>query len=242
VPEEAVAAVFARAAELDAELSPEGPHALLDVEALVEVGMAVGLSPAAVRRAVAEHQAGAVLPAASTPSTWVGPRVAVAERRLGGDARGVRRSIERSLERQWFRKVRGADGHSLWTARDDLAARVSRQVDFKKRLVLKGVTGVALTAVDCDDDEVAVRLEADLGDRRNDLGWMVAGTTTGTTVAGAILAMAVGLDPVLAGTLVVLPAATAGGSVAIARRAYQGQLQRLTDDLEGMLDRAGGHR
>jgi hypothetical protein len=236
VPEDAVAAVFARAAELDAELSPGDAPAVLDVEALVEVGLAVGLSPEAVRRAVAEHQAGALVPTPPPPGTWVGPRAAVAERRVGGDARRVRRGIEHDLGRQWFRKVRGVDGRSLWVARDDLKARLARQVDFRHRLVLKGVSAVVLTTVDCGAGEVAVRLEADPAERRNGLGWMVAGlTTTGATV-GLVAAAVAGFD---AAALLVPATAAAGGGggVALARRSYLDQLARLGDDLEGMIDR-----
>ncbi|MDQ3384945.1 MAG: hypothetical protein M3503_02875, partial [Actinomycetota bacterium] len=64
VPEDAVAAVFARAAALDLEQAPGSPPLLLDEDALVEIGTAVGLTPAAVRQAVAEHRAGALVPAA----------------------------------------------------------------------------------------------------------------------------------------------------------------------------------
>jgi hypothetical protein len=239
VPEEAIAAVFARAAELDAELAPGDPHAALDVEALVEVGAAVGLSPEAIRRAVAEHHAGALVPASQPPTTWVGPRGAAVERRLEADPARVRRALERSLERQWFRKVRGGEDGGLWCARDDLAARVGRQVDFRKRLVLKGVSGLQVTTTSAEPDEVVVRIEADLAERRTDMGWLVAGTTTGGTVVGTVLAVASGLDPVLAGALLTLPgaAAGAGGGVAVARRTYAEQLRRLGDDLEGMLDR-----
>ena len=179
LPEDAVAAVVARAAEIDLHQSPPSPATLLDEEAMVEIGAAVGLSPAAIRQAVAEHHAGALVPAVVAPDTWVGPRVAVAEQRLTGDPDRLRRAVERDLERQWFRKVRDQDGHSVWAARTDLPARVARRVDFRHRLVLDGVSALRLTTVPCGADEVVVRLEADPAERRTTLGWKVAGTTAG---------------------------------------------------------------
>ena len=232
-----MAAVFARAAELDLRHGPDAPATLLDEEALVEIGGAVGLSPAAVRQAVAEHHAGVLVPATDAPATWVGPRLAVAERRMAGDANRVRRALERDLERQWFRKVRDQGGRSAWAARTDLPARVARRVDFRHRLVLGGVSGLLLTVVACTADEVVVRLEADPAERRSDLGWRVAGATAGGATVGAAIVggvTGIGAEPLLA-------LATAGmsatGAVALARRTYLAQVGRLADDLEGALDR-----
>ena len=247
LPEDAVAAVFARAAEIDLHQSPQSPATLLDEEAMVEIGAAVGLSPAAIRQAVAEHHAGALVPAVVAPDTWVGPRVAVAEQRLTGDPDRLRRAVERDLERQWFRKVRDQDGHSVWAARTDLPARVARRVDFRHRLVLDGVSAVRLTTVPCGADEVVVRLEADPAERRTTLGWKVAGTTAGGATVGAVLAALFGVDSgalEVASELVlfVVPTAGAGaGGVSAARRSYLAQLRRLTDDLAGTLDRLRHH-
>lgn len=236
VPEDAVAAVFARAAELDVELSPGAVAPALDEEALVEIGGAVGLSAAAVRRAVAEHHAGALVPAPAVPTTWVGPRLAVAERRLEGDARTVRRTVEHDLERQWFRMVRDHGGRSAWVPRTDIPARVARRVDFRHRLVLKGVAGIAVTSLDCGHGEAVVRIEADPAERRNDLGWAVGAATAGGAVLGAVLAEIVNVDLNL---LMALPTAGlgGGGGVALARRSYLAQVLRLTEDLAGLLDR-----
>ena len=248
LPEDAVAAVFARAAEIDLHQSPQSPATLLDEEALVEIGAAVGLSPDAIRQAVAEHHAGALVPAVVAPDTWVGPRLAVAEQRLTGDPDRLRRAVERDLERQLFRKVRDQDGRSVWAARTDLPARVARRVDFRHRLVLQGVSALRLTTVACGEDDVVVRLEADPAERRDTLGWKVAGTTAGGATVGAVLAAVLGLDggPLEHASeilLFLLPTAGAGaGGVSAARRSYLAQLRRLTDDLEGTLDRLRHHR
>lgn len=239
VPEDAVAAVFARAAELDLQQSPGAAPTLLDEDALVEIGTSVGLTAAAVRQAVAEHHAGALVAAVAPPATWVGPRLAVAERRLEGDPLVLRRAVERDLEHQWFRRVRDQGERSVWAARVDLPARVARRVDFRHRLVLQGVSGLVLTAIRCGDGSVAIRIEADPAERRSGLGWTVAAATTGGATTGLVLAVLAGLDPAL---LLALPAAGvgAGGGVTLARRSYQAQVGRLTDDLEGILDRVGG--
>ena len=238
VPEDAVAAVFARAAALDLEQTPGSPPLLLDEDALVEIGAAVGLTPGAVRQALAEHRAGALVPAAVPPATWVGPRLALVERRLGRDPGEIRRAIERDLERQWFRRVRDQGERSVWVARQDVAARVARRVDFRHRLVLGGVSAVVVTTVACDDGDVVVRIEADPAERRSGLVWEVAGAATGGAAVAFVLALVAGVDvdPAL---LVALPGAGlgAGGGVARARRTYLDQVRRLTDDLEGLLDR-----
>lgn len=237
VSEEGVAAVFARAAELDLERPSGSPHVELDDDALVEIGASVGLSEQAVRRAVAEHRAGALVPAAAAaPATWVGPRVAVAERRVEGDATALRRSVEQQLERQWFRRVRDQGERSVWCARTDVAARVARKVDFRHRLVLRGVVGVVVTAVDCGADGVAMRIEADPAERRSELGWLVALAALGGAGIGAVVAGVT--DPAIL-ELASLPGAgiAGGGGLTVARRSYRNQLDRLTDDLAGMLDR-----
>lgn len=236
VPEDAVAAVFARAAALDLEHAPGSPPLLLDEDALVEIGAAVGLSPAAVRQAVAEHRAGALVPAAVPPATWVGPRLVLVERRLRCDPAGIRRAVERDLERQWFRRVRDQGERSVWVARQDVAARVARRVDFRHRLVLEGVSAVVVTTVPCHDGDVVVRIEADPAERRGDHRRAVAGTATGAAAAGFVLTLIADLDPAL---LLTLSGAGlgAGGGLAWARRSYLDQLRRLTDDLEGLLDR-----
>jgi hypothetical protein len=239
VPEDAVAAVFARAAELDLQQAPGAAPVLLDEDALVEIGAAVGLTPGAVRQAVAEQRAGALVPPAPVPATWVGPRLAVAERRISGDPGAVRRSVEHSLERQWFRRVRGHEERSVWVARDDLQARLARRVDFRRRLVLQGVSSVVVTAVACEGADSTVRIEADPAERRRSLGWTVAGMTTAGATAGLVAAVVVtGLEP--DPLLLSLPSAGlgAGGGVVRARRTYVGQLRSLVDDLEGILDQA----
>ena len=238
VPEDAVAAVFARAAALDLEHAPGTAPLLLDEDALVEIGAAVGLTPGAVRQAVAEHRAGALAPAAVPPATWVGPRLAVVERRLGGDPVTIRRAVGRDLERQWFRRVRDQGERSVWSSRQDVAARVARRVDLRHRLVLEGVSAVVVTTVPCHDGDVVVRLEADPAERRDDLRRGVAGTATAAAAAGLGLALfeSVGLDTA---ALLALPSAGAGawGGRARARARYLDQLRRLADDLEALLDR-----
>lgn len=237
VPEDAVAAVFARAAELDLQQAPGATPVLLDEDALVEIGAAVGLTPGAVRQAVAEHRVGALVPPPTPPATWVGPRTAVAERRVPGDPHAVRRAVERDLELQWFRRVRGRGDRSVWVARTDLQARVARRVDLRHRLVLDGVSTVVLTTVECDGADSVVRVEADPADRRHGLAWTVGGLTTGGATAGLLLGLLVDIDPAL---LLTLPTAGlgAGGGVVRARRTYLGQLRSLGDHLEGILDRA----
>lgn len=248
VPESALAAVFARAAALDVDHGTGGADTAhgaagrhedgLDEDALVEIGAAVGLSPAAIRQAVAEHRAGALLAPAAPEETWVGARLAVVKRRVHGDQTRVRRSIERALDQQLLRKVRGGDGRSTWCPRTDVAARVARRLDLHHRLVLHNVSGLALTVVE-GPGWVTVRFEADPAERRSGLGWVVAGAATGSATLGALLAVAAGLDPAV---LAVVPAvgcavAGGGGGVALARRSYAAEVRRLTDDLEGLLDR-----
>ena len=63
------------------------------------------------------------------------------------------------------------------------------------------------------------------------------GGRVATTLLGGVLAAVVGVD---LAALLVVPTAAAGGAVggvSIARRTYGEQVARLTDDLEGMLDR-----
>jgi hypothetical protein len=117
---------------------------------------------------------------------------------------------------------------------------VARRVDFRHRHVLQGVSGLVLTTVRCGADEVVVRLEADPAERRN----ASAGRSAPPPVRRERRrrrSPASGLDGIVGRVSELLspaPSAGAGGGGARARPPLLPRAApRLTDDLEGTLDR-----
>lgn len=236
VPDGDVAAVLARASALDAEHAWGTPAAHLDEDALVEIAHAVGVSPDAVRQAVAEHRTGVLRPGAS-PRTWIGPRAVVVERRIDGDVEHVERSVQRLVEGQLFRRVRHQPRRSQWRARTDVAGRLTRTLDLRHRLTLHKVSAIDIATTPCPDGVVAVRLVADPAVRRSELGWGVGIAAGGAAAVGAALGV---FD--LALLLAAVPAAGAvgGTGLAVARHIYRSEVAEVTDALEGLLDQVVG--
>ncbi len=172
--------VIRRAVELDA--GPLDDSAGIDRRALAAAADEIGISPASVRRALAEHDAGALV--RPVDRSILGPAHALAVRVVPLSPAKATGRIERFLKAQLLEVHDRRDDEVVWSRRQDLTARIRRKVDFGKRLRLSGVDAVAVSVADADDGHSLVRLEADLGHTRRGL---LSGVAIAPTVAAPIL-------------------------------------------------------
>ena len=230
-----VALVLHRAAELEALDDATGPGVAYDAAAVEEAAREVGLSPAAVRQAVAELRVG-VLP---TPPA-VGRRGrsrswAVSGRRVT-DQRLVDRSpdealatVDRFMRTQMFELRRRAGDRSLYRHRADLIAGLRRRLDFAGAIKLEGLTMVDVVVTPADD-RTLVRVEAELATTHSSAVAGGAAVGTGVTVVtGLVGAMAGEAGLVIAA----VPAGAMVGAGGI--RMAAGRWQRRRDDLADVI-------
>ena len=177
---EAASEIIRRAAELDADRLDDGPG--LDRVALEAAAGEVGLSPAAVRRALAEHDAGALVRAPDR--SILGPAHALAVRTVDLPATIARSRVERWLKGQLLEVRERRGDEVVWCRRRDLAAKLRRKVDLAKRVRLDGVDAVIASVVGSGDGRSIVRLEADLEHTRRGL---LTGVAAVPAAAGPVL-------------------------------------------------------
>lgn len=250
------AAVFARAAELDVEWSAaNGVDDGLDTDELIEIGTSAGLSPTAIRQAVAELRGGALVPAdrpgvvalRSDDETWVGPRGVVVQRAVDVSPRRARGAAERFLREQLFELERDQGGRSTWRRRDTFAAGAQRMVTgMFRRLDLDGVVAPVVLAVveepGSDGKRSIVRFEADLAPTRSWMAWAVGGTAAATGLIGGGIAAAAATEIVAFLAAVPVGGAAAGSGVVVGRHSYRRYHDRASTCLEAFLDRLEHHR
>lgn len=227
------AAVLRRAAELDtASLSA---HDALDEQVVRDAAREVGLSEAAVDRAVAEWRSGVLEPLpALSPDVRVGLLATVAaESRVLLPPDVTAERMQAWLRGQWFERRRVRGNESEWAPRPGLLAGARRAVDVQKRLRLSGVGRVRLCVAPAAQGS-RVRLVADLGEARSGMlaGLVAAPAVIAGGVVGTVLSLD-GLDVLLA-----LPSAAGAGGLGWlgARRVLAGRRATLTEDLERVLD------
>jgi len=237
-----VALVLRRAAELDRRPPMVSPG--VELAAVEEAAVEVGLSRQAVRQAVAELRAGALAstPAAGGARRVLGPPTLTVVRTVPGPASAVRSWLHDFLVGQLFCLRRDHEDHTRWEQRDDLAASVRRGLDVlrERRFVLGDVQRLDAVVVEepgGDGARAVVRLQLDVRHARRAQTALVAsaGVAGAAVVAGTVLG-AGGLDPSL-----VLTAPLGGGIAAAGHGAgrwlYRRQVEELKLAAEGVLDR-----
>lgn len=233
-----VALVLRRAAELDAAADADTGSAVYDAAAIEEAASEVGLSPAAVRRAVAELRVGALAPEVAAPPR----RARAAESRRISDQRLVdltpaaaRAAVDRFLRTQMFELRRRSGDRALYRLRSDLVASMRRRLDFAGAIKLDGLALVDVV-VTAADDRTLVRVEAELTASRSSV-------VAGSAAAGAGVTLVTGLTGALLAEPGLVIAALPAGAVigASGLRVAGGRWQRHRDDvaevIAGLLDR-----
>lgn len=230
------AAVLRRAAELDT--TPLSAHDALDEQVVRDAAREVGLSEAAVDRAVAEWRSGVLEPLPElSPDVRAGLLATVAaESRVLLPPDVAAERMQAWLRGQWFERRRVRGNESEWAPRPGLLAGARRAVDVQKRLRLSGVGRVRLCVAPAAQGS-RVRLVADLGDARSG---MLAGLVAAPAVlAGGVIGTALGMDGG-AGleVLLALPGAAGAGGLGWlgARRVLASRRAALAEDLERVLD------
>jgi hypothetical protein len=236
-----VALVLRRAAEIEAAEDASAPALAYDPAAVEEAAREVGLSPTAVRQAVAELRAG-VLPAATAGELRPRSRGrALASRRVA-DQRLVDRppavalaTVDRFLRTQMFELRRRSGDRSLYRHRADLIAGLRRRLDFAGVIKLEGLTMVDVVVTPADE-RTLVRVEAELATSH-------ANAVAGGAAAGTAVTVLTGLVGAVAGEVgLVIAALPAGalvgaGSMRVAAARWQQRRDDVAEVVAHLLDR-----
>jgi hypothetical protein len=224
--------ILRRAAELDADRHEHVPG--VDRIALEAAAEEVGLSPAAVRRALAEHDAGALV--RPPDRSILGPARALAVRTVDLPVSVARPRVERWLKGQMLEVQERRGDEVVWCRRGDLAAKVRRKVDPTKRIRLDGVDAVIASVVGAGDGRALIRLEADLEHtRRGLIGGVAAVPAASGPVLGGVVAAITGEPLFLAGGVPV-GAALGGLGLYAGRRTLATERAEAARVLELFLD------
>lgn len=231
-----VARVLRRAAEIEAADDRPGSDEGYDQVAVEEAAREVGLSPAAVRQAVAELRVGA-LPAEAPRGVarTAGSRLVAQQRLVEASPEAVLAAVDRFLRTQMFELRRRAGDRSLYRQRSDLVASLRRGLDFAGAIKLEGLRTVDLVVTPADD-RTLVRVEAELTSSRANAvaGGAAAGTavTLTTGLAGALMA-----EPGL--VIASLPAGAVVGAsgIRVAEARWRKRRDDVAEVLASLLDR-----
>jgi uncharacterized protein YfiM (DUF2279 family) len=235
-----VALVLRRAAEIEAAEDATVPALAYDPAAVEEAAREVGLSPAAVRQAVAELRVG-VLPGAPVDAARQrSRRRALASRRVT-DQRLIDRppavalaTIDRFMRTQMFELRRRSGDRSLYRHRADLIAGLRRRLDFAGVIKLERLTMVDVVVTEADE-RTLVRIEAELATSHPNA--VAAGAAAGTAVTvltgvGGAVAGEAGL--VIAA--VPMGALVGAGSMRVAGARWQQRRDDVAEVLAHLLD------
>ena len=226
--------VLRRAAELDQRAPADEAMSPAEVEALAGE---VGLSPAAVRQALAEVRAGAVAEPREPGALErvLGERTIVVERTVSGSAGEVQRRVERALKAQLLRKQRDFGARSIWEHAPGWLPSLRRALDWSRTLPLADARTIDVSIIAAGDGRATVRLAVDVGAMQRQV---VAGASLGT-IAGIAAALVLwAMQTPLPLEWLAAAGATAAGSIASVRNYRQKltttetALERLCDSLE----------
>jgi hypothetical protein len=230
------ALVLRRAVELDAQADAAGGGPLgFDPAALEAAAEEVGLSPAAVRQAVAELRAGALAPADERGAKVAPSRSVVRQRLVEPPTTTVQSTIDRFLRTQMFELGHRAGDRTVYRPRRDMVAHLRRSLDFAGSIRLDGLRTVT-TVVAPADERTLVRIEAELATSR-------ATAVTRGAAAGATLAVVGGFAGAVAGQpdvlIVALPVGTAvgAGGVRLSESRWRRQRDGVGEALDRLLDK-----
>jgi hypothetical protein len=231
--EDEAALVFRRAAELEA--TTPGQQPTFDAETLERIGVEAGISPEAVRQAVAELRAGRLEPTDRRRLPALVPHEVVVERRLSASPSRVHQRLQTYLRHQMFRVCRRRGDLTVWEPNRGLVANLVRGTDVIDRMRLSRVDGVQLH-VTASGEGSLVRIVLDVSRARaNARTGSITGAALGAT---GVVAAAAGIAMGAGEVAFVLPVTTAGAAGAFlgARSNYAKKVKRAVDAVELVLD------
>lgn len=225
------AVVFRRAAELDVHTGQSEPF---DLETIEEIGGLAGLSPDAIRQAVAELRSGGL------PDEAAGRRhrlraFVVAGRTVPGSPSVLVPRIEAYLGRQCLKQVRFGQ-HSVWVPKPGLLADLQRGLDLTGRLRFKDVGRLSVSVVQADGTAQShVRMVADLKSYYRTLAATAVAVPLAGGVAGSVALALGGVE-----LLDLLPLGAGAGVAAGGWSAVRGAVLRrraaIRETVAGFLD------
>ena len=227
--------VLARAAELQGQQSDESSGALTD-DQILDLGKEVGLTPEAMKQAIAEERGRITVPDASgIEGALLGPAAISAARVVPMPASAALAAINAVLSGDLsFDVARRFPNRMQWTPRrgffDTMNIQFARGTEgFNLRMGEE----IAATVTPVDAQRAHVRLDAIFAEMRTRTRSLVVTTSAGSAVFWGI-AGAAG-----ASLLVVIPGAVlvAAAVAAAARDRYRRKVVQLGTGLEQLLDR-----
>lgn len=235
LPRAALERVLLRAAELHAA-SADVPETMSEAD-LLALAKEVGISPVAVKQALAEERMRVALPAErGLAAALAGPAGFAASRVVPGDARATLERVERAFQTEENLVVlRRFPDRIVWGPRGGLAgAMAGVAAGFSGRaLVLDKADEVSVSMVQVEPGKVHARIEATTARRRTVTLRTAVGGLLGGAALGAVLAALNVMAPVAIGVAAV--AAVLPGL--IARSVYRGDTGRMQLAVEQVLDR-----
>jgi hypothetical protein len=239
-----VALVLRRAADLEARTEGRAADDGFDAAAVEEAALEVGLSPAAVRQALAELHTGALATdRRRRPGRRSDPSIVQAARLIPCPPEVVHGHADRYLHKQTFEVRRRQDEVTLYRQRRDMASSLRRSLDFRGTIQLERVSAVTLTITPVgatpangagSGGRCMVRLVSELRGRAE--MYSLVGFC-GAAVAGTfgLLGLLFSAPSVVIGALVAGAGVTLGG-LAIGRGWWRRRRTRVAETLDGLLD------
>ena len=228
--------VLARAAELHSESTDgEEPGAMTE-EQLIELGKEVGLAPDALRQALAEERATAVLPdERGALAVLMDVATVTAARTVRGTPAAVLAGVDAWMQRTEALQVKRRFADQLvWEARRDLLAALRRALRVGGRgydlALAADVSGIAAGV---GTERTHLRLVANFAAVRTHRLWLGGVLMLVLLLATAPL-LAIGVPPTLAA---IPPVIAALAAAAVIRRQYRLTVRRAQVALEQALDR-----
>lgn len=232
-----VALVLRRAAQLDHQLGLP-PDTGIDEATLEQAAVEAGLSPDAVRQALAELRSGMLQPAPRRHRGFLGDPTLTVARTVPGPVGEIERHVHAFLLEQLFELRRDRGLSTTWVRRRGLEASARRAIDraIQRRLVLREVHHVDVTLAERVDGWVLIRLDVDVLAARHAQGKVTGSTAVvgaGMTMTSAAVA---GFSTALMVTATV-GAGLAGAGHWAGSRLYRDRVGEIESGVNGLLDR-----
>jgi hypothetical protein len=234
--------VLRRAAELESERpdphSGEDASAGLSEQDLLRLGEEAGLSPASLRRALAEHRRGQIhTDDSGSLARALGRAQIVLSREIPGPPEPVQRAVDRFLREQLMVVRRHHGDRVEWERARGLWPGLARSLDFARRYAFGPVTRVETLVVAEGEDTTSVTFRIDLHELRRDrlvrAGLRALAAFSIFGVGGTLMFPGFGLQDVLA---LVGGGAAAGGLMALERRRFEENRAHVSLAPERFLD------
>jgi hypothetical protein len=234
LPRAALERVLLRAAELHAAVG-EAPETMTEAE-LVAVASEVGISPVALRQALAEERMRVVIPEErGLMAAVAGPATFIAARQVTGTPRDLLAAIDRAFQRdENLMERRRFPDRIVWGARGGLAGAVREFTRFDGRgFPLVKADEVSAAVTDAGQGRTFVRIEASFLERRaRTANRTLMGGVAGLATGAALVAM-----NVFAPLAIAAGVAIAAASAFLVRRGYRRDAAASQLAIEQALDR-----